>query len=115
MLLASVPLSLVSLFYSCVSVMMMENEHMLTGSGNGVAENIGVKDPVTAALAVSRGYHSALDIFSVFQGGNRYYCFLSLTHAAIANGWTFLLCTVPSLLCPGLLFSPHDAKKRACM
>ena len=55
------------------------------GSGNGVAENIGVKDPVTAALAVSRGYHSALDIFSVFQGGNRYYCFLSLTHAAIAN------------------------------
>lgn len=55
------------------------------GSGNGLASALQSPTPIEAALAVARGYTTRLDLFSLLQGGERHFCFLSFTYGLIAN------------------------------
>eukprot|EP01080_Neovahlkampfia_damariscottae_P007718 gene7718-12188_t len=55
------------------------------GTGNGLCASLGIMNTEEAAFSISKGNFTSLDISSVIQKDNRYYSFLSLTWAIIAD------------------------------
>ena len=55
------------------------------GTGNGLSVSLGMLNTEEAAFSISKGNYKSLDISSVIQKGKRYYSFLSLTWAIIAD------------------------------
>lgn len=55
------------------------------GTSNGLSASIGGFSPAQAAFIIARGRYQPLDIASVLQKDKRYYCFLSITWALIAD------------------------------
>lgn len=55
------------------------------GTSNGLCASIGAFSPAEAAFVIARGRYQPLDIASVIQKDKRYYSFLSITWALIAD------------------------------
>ncbi|KYQ90810.1 sphingosine kinase [Tieghemostelium lacteum] len=55
------------------------------GTGNGLACSIGLSDPMSAALAVVRGYSRPLDVSIISQGESKWCSILSLTWGIISD------------------------------